>query len=172
MIKKIFFLFVLVVVFATVFALFVIFAGRGGGRVEFLTISYNNGPVSPEYHVEDTLKLVPDYGLRTVKVSYSSVFPYKKEGSKEVFNGEGMVGGEYFDRFESVLTVVKDMKNTGDEAVVGCTGGKNMSLDVGYPGEASPARLKFYLCGVQKSNVEFIESFYNDVTVLLKADVS
>ena len=135
--------------------------------VSEITFSYNDGAVSPAYYTEASLKIVPDYQIRSLNVGYESVYSYRTDETDGVdIDTEGVIGGEYFDRFEGVIGLLHDdLVETGGT----CVGGHNLSYEmVDETGELSNEQL--YLCGDYSEDVEFIRDFYFDVVGLLTED--
>ncbi len=82
--KKIFLIFVVVLAF---------FPGCfGPGEILSMQINNSNG---------DSLLITPDYSMRTFSVTYFDVVSDSAD--------EGIVGGEFFDRFEAVVEWMQDI---------------------------------------------------------------
>ena len=110
------------------------------------------------------LTLTPDYSKRTFAVDYKKNYVDSKQKSAA---STGQMGGEYFDRFETMSKVVKNYKNSAATA-------EKLSADVTKP------MLKAVVEGTDKNtsimevstmdtskDVQDMKSFYEDIVKLL-----
>lgn len=93
-------------------------------------------------------QLVPNYNERTIKIIYSDA---------QEFQSEGLVGGEYFDRFEQLIDLARDK----DLKVLNTAGNEKFYLDVNY----MKGKENFVLFEGQK--LEFAKDFYDDLYELM-----
>ncbi|MDD3861737.1 MAG: hypothetical protein PHP74_02500 [Candidatus Gracilibacteria bacterium] len=136
-----------------------------GKNIEKMEMSYKSGPVSPEYYEESVIVFSPDYATRTLSLTYLVDKPFKAEkNSLDFFEGEGVVGGEYFDKFLEVGRIVGENL---EEMELPCLGGFEYFITVSYKGEDDVSK-SFYGCDDESS---FLNSFYEGVELLLTQNV-
>ncbi|MFH1218360.1 MAG: hypothetical protein V1679_00775 [Candidatus Peregrinibacteria bacterium] len=155
--KKIFKGFVVLAVMAVVVALFTMCSfWRGGvGDVSKVVFFVNPGALGPEYYFESVLEVVPDYELRTLAVDYKYEFPLSDDRGKDIAS-EGVVGGEFFDRFEGVLNVLEDYKVVKEDIV-----GAGV-FDVTVVNKNKEIKYNFHT-GIEDEDFKFLEDFQKDL---------
>jgi hypothetical protein len=138
-------------------------------KVSSVTISYDSGPVSPEYYEEGTMSIVPDYELRTIAVNYVMDRPFKQNKTEEdSFNTEAVVGGEYFDRFEGIIEIIRD-GGFGDPDLK-CLGGHNIGILLKEI-DGAEQQISVPNCSTEEEKVSVVETFYSDVVLLLTKNI-
>ncbi len=136
-----------------------------------LRFSVAEDSVPEEFYAEAELKVVPDYELRTLAVDYTLFFPYRTEMTDLAdIDTEGVIGGDYFDRFEDIIGILKmdtyeEIKNEELKVV----GAYNFIVEVEREGE----KVDTYWLGWHEEFEKFeeIDSFYIDVVALFMEDV-
>ncbi|MBD3360527.1 hypothetical protein GF366_01865 [Candidatus Peregrinibacteria bacterium] len=157
--------------FLSFISLSLIFFGctNGGNKISSLNYFTDNGAVSPPYYYESSLIFVPDYELRTLEVSYSVVYPFRTEETESIdVDTEGIIGGNYFDRFEKIVNLFESGKfdDLKEEDIVGAGG-----FDVILEKEGSSVE-KYSFRGVtENKNFKTVKSFHDDVVALFSEDL-
>lgn len=136
-----------------------------GKKIEKMEMAYKSGPISPEYYEESVVVFSPDYDTRTLSLTYLVDKPFKAEKDPlDFFEGEGVIGGEYFDKFLEVGRIFGEkMVETGEQ----CLGGFEYFITVSYKGEDDVSK-SVYGCDDEAS---FLNSFYEGVELLLTQNV-
>jgi hypothetical protein len=136
-----------------------------GQKISSMEIAYNSGSVPPEVYQEAIMDITPDYELRTISVNYKRDYPLKTEKLQEdVFKGDAVIGGEYFDRFEDVEKLVGEQVVTENEP---CLGGYEYFVTVKtLAGEEFSKSISS--CS---EKVAVVDDFYNDIVDLLTKNV-
>jgi len=155
--------------------------GGSGGDVISLTYKWQEGAVPPSYFSEETLNISPDYEERLLKLEYEKVFPYRDEETlEEDFEGDGAVGGQFFDRFEEIITYFEngDIDNFFKEIQSngGCEGGSGFSLIFAMEKSSEEFSTHGYCLpsvGGKDANevFDFLDDFYRDAINLLTESV-
>jgi hypothetical protein len=148
----------------------VLFSGCGGAsNIQSLTFNFNDGPIAPQYYSEGSLSIAPDHEMRSLGLNYDKSHPYRTEDTEgEDFSAEGIIGGEFYDRYEQVIIALeKGYLMTGGEQ--GCVGGDNLNLALVY-NSGKEYKSDLYLCGELKEDVMKVRDFYVDVVKLLVED--
>lgn len=90
-----------------IFLVFSVSGCFGAIKMKSLSFYVNDGAILPQYYSESKLELVPNYDDRTLAVAFSQVYPYRTaETAVEDFSTEGIIGGEYFDRYEQIVDFI------------------------------------------------------------------
>jgi hypothetical protein len=111
------------------------------------------------YYTEANLKIVPDYQIRSLSIEYET------EGN-DAIKTDGIVGGEYFDRFEGVVEILdSDSLETNGT----CVGDYNLSYTMTNV-SGNEYNEKLHLCDDYSEDVEFVRDFYLDTVKLLVED--
>lgn len=157
--------------FLSFISLSLIFFGCAGGDKKISSLSYftDNGAVSPPYYYESTLVFVPDYELRTLEVDYSVFYPFRTEETESVdIDTEGVIGGDYFDRFEEVVNLFEkgNFDDFKKEGIVGAG-----RFDVVLEKEDGSLGKYSFMGVAENKNFETVKSFHDDVVTLFTEDV-
>lgn len=136
-------------------------------NVTKLSFHATSGALPPDYYWESDLDLSPDFTVRTFSIKYVKNFPYKKPAPKAMVPAEGTVGGEFFDRFENILTMVKDYKAVENAEPLLGAGALTLKVETrnGAKKEYQFAR------ALTPESFDAVNSFYTDVTSLFIEDV-
>lgn len=69
----------------------------------------DDGPVAPQYYSEANMTVTPNYEDRNLSVDFSVRYPNRTEETLENdFSTTGVVGGEFFERFNEITVFVRD----------------------------------------------------------------
>lgn len=137
-------------------------------QIKSLTFQFNDGAVSPQYYSEGVLLLTPDYDLRTLYVRYTLTHPHRTDETlRPDISTEGVIGGEYFDRFENLLSMYPVLGGISETT---CTGGYNMSLLI-QDSDGQKRNKSFYLCGKQNRQIDMMENLYLDIVTMMTENV-
>ncbi len=134
--------------------------------VSYLRFSVKDDASNGTQSQEVQISFQPDYELRTMSVKYSLIFPYKTDVTENSdISNEGVIGGEFFDRFEKILDATKkDIWNKQKDSTA-----PTFIISV----EKENGEIKDYdLYAVEDEEVfKTIEQFYLDVIDLFSQDV-
>lgn len=160
-----------ILISAVLSVLFVFSACFGGvEKVNSLSFHTNDGTIDPQYYSEDDVVITPDYKNRTLHVDYSKFFPGRTSETKEEdLKTTGDVGGEYFDRFEHIVTFVKDYKIPEDFKVDDYLGAGVFSVNLVTESDEILAIDSFW--NVELSDLKELQDFYLDLVNLLTQEV-
>lgn len=142
------------------------FFSDGKKEISSLNFSVKDNSESGTNYSEANIFFKPDYELRTLTVNYSLIFPYKTEDENvSNISTEGVIGGEFFDRFEEILDATsKDIWNTQKDAKAGTF---LISIE-----KKNGDKKEYDLYTLDDKKVfELIENFYLDVIDLFSKDV-
>lgn len=126
------------------------------------------------YSYVEILDLAPNYEERTLDVEYREVYPFSVP-EKEDNIIEGMVGGEFFDRFELIIEEyidgdILELSNSMDYCFEESTFFLGVEEYSGKPGGYD--RIDLTHCGEPEGEMLIeIEAFYKDVVNLLTEDI-
>jgi len=137
-------------------------AGKDSSAVETLTFKsvIAEADDSQEERVEIVLK--PDYDLRTLAVSYSTT--EKTE--------EGVIGGDFFERFSAVVSLIEEDELVSlegdDEAAKGAI---TVVLKYDDDDDENYTRMFSYYGGDETQGIEQLADYYADLKTLFTQDV-
>jgi len=160
-------LFGLTCVFVLIFAQACMWPFVSSFKISSMKISYNSGALPPDYYEEGVITIVPDYELRTIAIDYVMDRPFKQNKTAEdSFSGDAVIGGEYFDRFEDVVEIVREGLSASPE----CVGAHNITVALnGVDGTVQEVNVSS--CPPEEEKASTIETFYSDVVLLLTKNV-
>lgn len=160
--KKIF-LSVFVAVFVVLFSGCYFFGDKEVSSLTFVLRENGVDKAAADYS-ESYFRLVPDYEFRTLAVDYSVTYPNKSiDGKPDSYESSGVIGADYFDRFQKIVDLFYDLKvNPGE---VG-----DFEVKVEYP-DAEYLYL-FDFNGVPEiSGFADVKAFYSDLDKLFFENV-
>lgn len=143
---------------------------KSAENVKVLTFYYTDGgDVQSDAYSEALLVFTPDYALRTLGVKYSSSHPKKKvQLPGDSYAGSGVVGGEFFDRFEEITGKVDDGEILDSDAK--CVGGYTLKI-VLQEQAGKLKNLRIPNCLGKEDQAAELKPLYDDVVALLLKDV-
>ncbi len=155
----------------TAFSLFLFSAcGQVGSdeKAEIISLGFNvdEGVDGPFHSVSDVM-VVPDKELRTLQVEYRLTFPDRTEETIELdIQTDGIVGGDYFDRFEEILMIL-------DNGIVELSDFEDMDGELSFFIERSDGLMEDYKFSLadDRNQVTEIVDYYYDITSLFKEEV-
>ncbi|PIZ76705.1 hypothetical protein COY05_00425 [Candidatus Peregrinibacteria bacterium CG_4_10_14_0_2_um_filter_38_24] len=169
--KKIIYSVILVAIFGLVYAGCSVF----GAKVEdVFSIEFyiDDGNIPDDYFSVSTLKLIPSPGDRTLSLDYGRTYP-KAEGSVKAQNPDvknnGVVGGEFYDRFEEAVALILDGKLKNSDSYDASTGVGKFAVSLNLKN----GKNQKYDYSMIQNDVEFdpVRSLFLDVTNLFSQDV-
>ncbi|MCK9186670.1 hypothetical protein M0P48_04515 [Candidatus Gracilibacteria bacterium] len=169
--KKVIYSLILVAIFSLVYAGCSIFEVKPS---EIVSVEFyiDDGNIPNDYFSVSTLKLTPSLTDRTISLDYERSYPKASESIKiqnpDVKNN-GVVGGEFYDRFEemTVLVLDGDLKNSDKYDVSTGVGKFELTLNSKDGGSQK------YDYSMIQNDTEFdsVKSLFTDLTNLFSQDV-
>lgn len=141
---------------------------RNSYGVKSVTFYVNSGALAPQYYWETELNFTPDYELKTLTVEYSKIYPQKGKNGEIDIDTDGIIGGEYFDRFEAILVLLKNYEIKEDAELLAGAGKFTITV------EKDNKQVQEYEFG-QNLNPEsyaIVNEYYSDVTALFTENVN
>lgn len=131
--------------------------------VSSIEFSVSSGSPDSELYSESHLVIKPDNELRTLAISYARDF---SNDIYEDIKSDGVIGGNFFDRFEEILLEFDGYQESQTELALG-QGEFYFSIT------QNENETKNYLFEVEDSSTEYVlvKSFYSDVIELFSEDV-
>lgn len=169
--KKIIYSLILVGIFSLVYTGCSVFSVKASDVVsaEFYV---DDGNIPADYFSVATLKLVPSLADRTLSLDYTRSYPKASESVKlqspDVKNN-GVVGGEFFDRFDEMTALVVDEKLKSSNSYDPSTGVGKFELTLNF----KDGKSQKYDYSMIQNDVEFdsVKSLFTDLTNLFSQDV-
>ncbi len=169
--KKVIYSFILVGIFSLIYTGCSLFNLKASDVVsaEFYV---DDGNIPDDYFSVSTFKLTPSLTDRTISLDYARLYPKASESVKlenpEVKNN-GIVGGEFFDRFDEMTDLVLDGKLKNSVEYDPATGVGKFELTLNFKNGKSQK----YDYSMIQNDVEFdsIKSLFTDLTNLFSQDV-
>ncbi|MDP2642301.1 MAG: hypothetical protein Q8P62_00470 [Candidatus Peregrinibacteria bacterium] len=169
--KKIIYSVILVAIFGLVYAGCSVFGAKAEDVVS-IEFYIDDGNIPDDYFSVSTLKLIPSLGDRTLSLDYVRSYP-KASGSVKAQNPDvknnGVVGGEFYDRFEESIALILDGKLKNSDSYDVSTGVGKFVVSLNFKN----GKNQKYDYSMIQNDVEFdpVRSLFLDVTNLFSQDV-
>ncbi|MBI4975727.1 hypothetical protein HZC20_03540 [Candidatus Peregrinibacteria bacterium] len=129
-----------------------------------VTFYVDDGNVPKSEYSQSKVEIIPNYESRTLDVKYVK----KDNSSSDIPGSKGLVGGEFFDRFEKVLDLINNGSFDSSQKENKKDGGKfliKVKRKTGLTDEHDLTLMK------SDENFDFVNGFYLDLVDLFSKNV-
>lgn len=158
-------------IFSLVYAGCSVFSANASDVVS-IEFYVDDGKIPDDYFSVSNLKLTPSLNERTLSLDYGRTYP-KASGSAKAQNPDaknsGVVGGEFYDRFEEITALVLDGKLKSADSYDPSTGVGKFDVTLNFKNGKSQK----YDYSMIQNDVQFdaVKSLFVDLTNLFSQDV-